>query len=474
MVSLASLPARANGRFPAANSIIFSPSDPNLVIVRATYGLLPSFDGGSTWRFLCEDALGVAPGSDYDPAIALTAANHLIIGLLLPGGLEVSPDTGCNWNCVGGALANETIADLAVRPDAPHSVVALTGTVFFDDAGGGEHAQAFQSVDDGANWLPLGLPIDPTVLVSAIEVAATDPHRLFVSALRGFGPTRSGVLFVSVDEGATWVEHDVALDADEGALFIGAVDPLDADRVYLRTSGHSRLLLTTDAGRSFSTVLTLSGSMLGFALSPDGSRIYAGSIEDGLFVADRANVAFAPKSAIHVQCLATQGAVLWACSDEASGFVAGVSTDDGATFTPRLHQNGVQAPVDCVAGSQASYACGVDANASQCAGAPFDQLCSTIGCRSQPIADAMPRAGAEAEPRAEPSCKCGLNANGSTPRGLAAVAALVVATAYRRCQRPGRNPQRPPHRAQWARSQAKPGRSHAQRPSTQTWPTPGE
>ena len=37
-----------------------------------------------------------------------------------------------------------------------------------------------------------------------------------------------------------------------------------------------------------------------------------------------------------VQCLATRGDELWTCSAEVSGFVLGVSTDDGATFTAKL------------------------------------------------------------------------------------------------------------------------------------------
>jgi hypothetical protein len=386
--------ARANGRIPAANRIVLSPTNPNLVITRATYGILPSDDQGRTWTFLCEDALGLPQMATEDPALGLTAQNALLAGLQMPAGLEVSRDNGCNWSCAAGSLANESIVDIAVRPDAPHTVVALTNTPLPADAGGGTYSQVFRSTDDGASWAPIGAPLDPGVIATTLDVAPSDPHRLYVSATRGFGPARTASLFASIDDGATWTEWPAPLDpATETSIYIGAVDPSDADRVYLRTNGASRLFVTvpSDAGLSFQTVLTLTGDMLGFALSPDGSKIYAGSEIDGLFVGDRSSMTFLHQSSvvlgteggardIHVQCLAARAGELWACSDEPSGFIVGVSTDDGATFSPKLHLDGVVAPIACTSGTPISLACSASANGSQCNGAPFANLCAAVGC----------------------------------------------------------------------------------------------
>ena len=49
-------PALGNGRFPASNQIVFSPVRRELVVARTTFGILPSSDGGASWRYLCEDA----------------------------------------------------------------------------------------------------------------------------------------------------------------------------------------------------------------------------------------------------------------------------------------------------------------------------------------------------------------------------------------------------------------------------------
>jgi hypothetical protein len=431
--------ASANGRFPAANRIVLSPSDPNLVIVRATYGILPSPDHGTTWRFLCEDALGLPQSSSSDPALALTQNNALVAGLSIPGGLEVSADLGCNWSCAGGALANETIADIAVRPDG-HGLVALTSTLL-DDAGSGRHSQVLQSSDDGAHWTPLGVALDPSLLVTTIDVAPSNSHRLYVSATRGAGPTRTAALDVSDDDGATWIERPIPVEPGyESSAYIGGVDPVDADRVYVRSVRSlpgpqpSHLLVTADAGRSFRSALDLPDPMLGFALSPDGSKVYAGSVAAGLFVGDRATTTFVSRSPIHVQCLATRGAELWACSDRPSGFLAGISTDDGATFTPRLHIDSVQAPVPCGVTGQTSFACGADANAAQCSGETFRLFCANFGCQLDSGLTDGGFAPAGASP--SPSCRCTFARNrGALALELGALGALVAVGQRRRSRR---------------------------------------
>jgi hypothetical protein len=221
--------------------------------------------------------------------------------------------------------------------------------------------------------------------VTTIDVAASDPHRLYVAGFRQAAPTggpNTASLFVSLDDGAHWTERALPPLVNEVAAYIAAVDPSSADRVYLRTAGptkppsQSRLLVTADAGLTIGIPLAFqspNGQMLGFALSPDGSKVYAGSPQDGLYVGERADLdassPFQKTSSIHVQCLATRGSELWACSDEASGFIAGVSSDDGATFTPKLHLTGIEAPI----------ACAPDATAAGCSGAAFQQQCEMLG-----------------------------------------------------------------------------------------------
>ena len=362
--------SRANGRFPAANQLVFAPDDPNFIVLRTTYAVLPSSDNGATWRYLCEPILGL-PTSDQgvDPPIGLMADDSVLAGV--PGyippalGLNVSADRGCNWSCIGGGLMNQSIVDVAVRPDVPSGAVVITGTYIPGDAAVAQMAsQVFQTTDNGKTWAAIGVPIDPTVTVTTIDVTKTDPNRIYVTGTRAFGSTRTASLFVSRDLGNTWIEKPIPQfnPAQELSIYIGAIDPTNADRVYLRSSGNltggqSRVYYTNNGGADSGTTFSMSGSLpdeggfdveeagmfdvtgelLGFALSPDGSKIYIGTVESGLWMANTSDMMFTQKNAnVHVKCLATRNSEVWACSDVTSGFVVGESLDDGATFTPKM------------------------------------------------------------------------------------------------------------------------------------------
>jgi photosystem II stability/assembly factor-like uncharacterized protein len=427
--------ASANGRFPASNQLVLAPADPSLVVVRTTFGILVSHDAGSTWRWLCEGALGLPATSTEDPAVAVTADGTIVVGTSL--GLEVSHDTGCNWAFAGGALAGRLVADVAVRPDQPHAIVALTTTYAPDagaDGGPGYASQVYESTDDGASWSPTGAPLDPSVVTTTIDVAASDPHRLYVAGVRpAVGAASAPLLLVWTDSTGRWTEHALPPLADEVTDYIAGVDPTDADVVYVRSQGvadsvtQSRLFVTTDAGQSVRVALTLTSPMLGFALSPDGSNVYAGSAADGLLVAPRAAVAtpgaFRQVSPIHVACLAARPGEVWACSDEASkpaGFLVGVSRDDGATFTPELHLGGIAGALVCPAG----------AAAAQCSGAPFQGLCDTLGGCLLGDGGASDAGATPPSPRKTGSCACG--AGGRLAAGAPMSALLPAAALLRR------------------------------------------
>jgi MYXO-CTERM domain-containing protein len=367
-------PASANGRFPASNQIAFSPSNPNLIVLRATFGILVSRDDGTTWDWLCEDALGIAPTQVEDPSVGVTASNAIIAGLR--GGLDVSPDTGCNWAYTGGPLSQQAIYDVVVRPNQPDAVLAGSST-FEPDAGEAGATstydnQLFQSLDDGANWAPLGVPFDPGLIATTFDVAGSDPNRLYAAGYNDNGSTRTFAMVVSTNGAAQWSEVAIPLDpSTEEAAFIATVDPTDADRVYVRSEGSpSRLFVTENAGQTFQPVFSLTNDISGFALSPDGGTVYAGSMKDGLYAGPGPGTSLQKVSSIQVGCLAARAGELWACSTEASGFVVGVSTDNGATFTPKLHLEDIRGPI----------ACGADATAAVCATSTpaFSSLCTIL------------------------------------------------------------------------------------------------
>jgi MYXO-CTERM domain-containing protein len=441
--------ASANGRFPAASEIFFSPTDLSFVGIRATFGILLSHDGGTTWAWLCEDAIGLGPKTEEDPPLAMTAGGSLIAAL--PFGLAVSTDSGCDWSFVGGALSGQVVADIAVRPDNPHAVIAVTATYGADAGEGGASGydqQVYESIDDGAHWSPLGALIDPSALVTTIDVAASDPDRLYASAIRHGATPPSASLFVSTNAGASWTEYPAPFDMTRGstAIFIAAVDPTNADRVYLRSDGDSQLSVTSDAGKTWSTPLSIEDPMLGFALSSDGSTVYAGSVAAGLLVADATTLSFQQVSGIHVQCLASSDGGLWACSDEPSGFIAGQSGNGGASFVPKLRNLlDIGAPIACPASAEANLCTSFDYDAMPPYD-PFTALCTNLDACMQsaplpPLAatcvdagrctEAAGDAGPPASPTGSKACGCS-TAGGQGAAGVALATALLGIAVRRR------------------------------------------
>jgi hypothetical protein len=425
--------ALANGRFPAASQLVVGPSDPNLLAVRTTFGLLVSRDRGTSFDWVCETALGYS--GVQDPSVGVTASGAFTLGTF--GGLLVSPDTGCAWSFVAGALTKVPVDDIVVRPDTPSTALALTRKHTGDDDAGAPVylTQIYASSDNGGTWSKLGVPLDPGALTYTLEVAKSDPQRLYVSGLKGTGASAQALLFVSTDGGATWTPRAIPLDAtNERAPFIAAVDPAKPDVVYVRTSGplNNRLLVTTNAGQSWDVKYT-GGQMLGFALSPDGSKVYLGGPNDGVQLASTTDFQFAKKSSIAVQCLATSGTTLYACSnDKNGGFAIGASTDDGATFVAKLHLTTIRGAIVCSSPDASASVCAAEwpfvngtLNGGADAGTPDDSGVVIGRDSGSSIADGGTN---PANPSSDTkSCGC---REASTSSGIFSSVALVLATMF--------------------------------------------
>jgi hypothetical protein len=402
------LPALANGRFPASNQFLFSPANPDVIWMRTTYGILPSTNNGATWAYICEDVMGLISqgGSGYeDPSVGLMANGNVIAAD--SQGMNLSTDLGCSWSCVGGAVAGQTFVDLAVFPsDASKAVAMASNTVLDVDSSTSNFAtQVFQTSDNGATWSPVGPPLDPSVTVQTLDVPKSDPTRIYVSGTRSFGSNKTAWLFMYTAATQQWAEQPITAfdNTMEDSIYIAAVDPNNADLVYLRsqgqaTGGESRLFVTnnasSDAGAMFTTPTsgtfqtpaatgsTIIGELLGFALSPDGSKVYVGTRESGVWMAPASTLVFQQtNSHIHTQCLATRGTELWACSDAVSGFVAGTSTDDGATFTTKLCSVTGMTGVEVCPNADASgpFGCAATGNTAQVCPPVLATICELDG-----------------------------------------------------------------------------------------------
>jgi photosystem II stability/assembly factor-like uncharacterized protein len=344
VASTVAAPARANERFPFGEQLIVAPSDSRTLVLRTTFGLLVTHDGGNNWDWICESAVGYGATDADDPVIAITQGGALIAATDV--GLAVSPDTGCSWH-----FANAVdMADVTVWPQNPHAVLAISSS--FEAGDPNAPSPLVATTDDGATWAPYGTSLPSYIHPQTIEVAASDPHRVYVSGLHVTLGFPQGALLVSYDDGHTWTENVIPINAfDEEGVYIGGVDATNADRVYLRVPSAypGRLVVTDDAGKTSRTVLSTQSPMSGFALSPDGRQVYVGSA-DGVFLAGTAYLDFWTASPTPIFCLAATGGLLYGCSREYDGgFFLGTSTDDGASFTPTFNVPSLRGPLQCAA-----------------------------------------------------------------------------------------------------------------------------
>ncbi len=398
----------ANGRFPASNAVVFHPTDPNIIIVRVTFGLLVSKDAGATWKWICERGIGFA--GVEDPTYVITPKGTLIAGTF--EGATTSRDGGCDWHYVGGKGAT-VLVDLTMREDG--EVLGISSV--YDKAAPDKSLFAnsvSKSANDGQSFEPILKDIDNTLLLESIEIARSDPKRVYVSAVRGEKADRKGVLLVSNDGGAKFEERDVGLIAGELAPYIADVDPTRADRVYIRTAGApdgpSRLLVTDDAGKTFRMVHASTGPLTGFALTRDGSKVYAGGRE-GVQSASTFDLGFSKISSIEAQCLgASPDKKLWACSNEKSGFIIGVSENAGLAFDAKLHIQGIE-PLACGAQTSVGKECGKE----------WPKLRRELGLGDDPAASSSAGSG-DRGPRAPAIRERG----GRTRRGSTASGALII------------------------------------------------
>lgn len=357
--------ARANGRMPGANDMLPDPRDPERFVLRATFGVVQSFDGGKSWQWICEQVIGTS-GVIADPPTALVADGTLV---LLPptGGALLSRDRGCAWASAPEPLAGQRGVDLTLDPsDAAHLLVLMSTLDKVDEAGFGVYRNLLiETRDSGNTWQVLSdLPSD--FEAETVEMAASDRSRLYVSGTASKNP-RLGIVLRSENSGASWTQSSLDLPAGTGSLLISAIHPELPDRLWLRvpargdTSGvlPARLYLSDDKGQSFHMLASTQHGMFGFALSPDGAQLAYGGPSDGLYLgpADGSGE-FSKVNSLGIRCLRwTASGDLYACGTEpTNAFSLGVSRDRGASFE-KLYALTETCPQACAEESSSSSIC---------------------------------------------------------------------------------------------------------------------
>ncbi len=348
-VSLASiaLPSAglANGRYPAAGQLAVDPTDARHLVARTTFGLLQSFDGGSSWSWICEEA--VSATGFMDPEIALTTGGRIALGL--PDGVALGDPSGCGWSRVT-RLVNDNVIDLVANRASPSTLYAAAAVTV-----AGAFNALVAGTTDGVSWAMRGSLIPDTYPLT-IEIAPSRPARLYLGAEDG--NLEKGLIAVSDDGGDSWARRPSPAGVD--SVYVSGVDPDDPDRLYVRAYfPEGSLYASEDGAQTWSLIHEAEVPLTGFALSPDGRQIALGSTE-GVTILSRADgdagttYGVVKTSPLPASCLTWTATGLFACADEATaGFTIGVSTNGGGTFAPLLHLADLR-PASCATGTSAA------------------------------------------------------------------------------------------------------------------------
>ncbi len=367
--------AHANGRFPESLRLMEYPGNPDRLYLGATYGLLVTEDRGKSWYSICEQAFALQY-VEGDPLLEVLPDGTVLAGIYET--LNRSSDCGCGWQTVLGSGPKQTVWDIA--QGAPGTVLALVK----DSTTLPARSSVHESTDGGKTWNKLSdLPVE-IVDSYTLDIAASDPTRIYVSGVSVTADKSQGEILVSKNHGTSWTR--VALPGTTtGALpYIAAVDTKNADRVYVRTdlwvddadpAADDALMMSSDGGATWTEILRRGGKLLGFALSPDGNTILAGygdplqaggrsvnSDDLGIYkAAVSVPMGFEKIYSGAISCLRWTATGVYACITEKNpdvprpglglGFApnAGFTSATAAPFSSLLSLKNVKGPLACAA-----------------------------------------------------------------------------------------------------------------------------
>lgn len=336
--------ALAHGREPALGHVELDPRDHAHVVVRATWGFVTTRDEGETWSWQCADAVPF-DGTREDPGLAMFASGAMVAATF--DGLYRSDARACSWGAVAGTPV-AYFTDVIRDPADPSIGWALASPGTVPDS-------VYRSDDEGVTWSVTTQP-HASALTDRIRVAPSDPTRVYTSGVvpRTDTEARVGMVLRSDDRAMSFRALPIELVGEERTIHVLGIDPMDADRVFARAVRRvtddvpERLLLSEDGGETWRTVLEML-EIVGFAISPDGATVWAGSWDGGFSRSVDRGRTFAPLDpALRVRCLAARAGELWVCADGfVSGFAIARSTDDGETLEPLWAFHDVVDDVGC-------------------------------------------------------------------------------------------------------------------------------
>lgn len=298
--------ALGNGRFPASIDVHFKPGDHDVFALQVTWGLITTFDGGDTWHWSCEEAVGFA--GVYDPDYQFTSTGLLFATTTTEDGLRQTRDM-CTWTAAppplggDGATPAKFVSQIAVAPN--DAIYAATPYEV------GPDPQIYRSTDDGVSWVPLSRPIAGIVdWWESMEIAPTlvaGQVRIYATGYGFVGADKVRYLVRSDDGGTSWTDLGVdefTFGSENADLQLAAISPTDPDVVFARVfrvdgAIGDDIYRSVDAGVTWSRVfqsqddvtavvvrqgsngaVVAATALSGVHVSGDGGQTFGASVDD--------------------------------------------------------------------------------------------------------------------------------------------------------------------------------------------------
>ncbi|MCA9580938.1 MAG: hypothetical protein KC416_04030 [Myxococcales bacterium] len=348
--------ARAHGPFPRTTQILFDPTDPDVLFVPSTFGILVSKDGGGTWDWICFETMDFAVDDAVNPEFEVMENGDLLsVGRT---GLWRGQDLGCQWDQPDDVLANTYLIDLLPRRGDKAEALILTSSSLISNF-------ISQTEDNGETWTTLGQPLGK-VLFESIGASGADPVHLHLSStIPGGTEPRSAEMYRSTDGGLSF-EKVSTREMERGyVLRILATSPEARDLLFVAeqsifTSEVRQLLRSDDGGKNFTEVATFAGRFVEEVVFETGDRVWVVGVGGtGLWLSTDRGASFDPVNRdVDASCLQFRGDELWVCGNQyLDGFGVGRSLDGGKTFDPVFRFDDIRGPLSCENGEPIAKTC---------------------------------------------------------------------------------------------------------------------
>lgn len=282
------------------NQVVAHPSDSETIYAATPRGFYRSTDGGRNWTATWQEVYPTGRAADV-LAVGVGRRDPSAVYISTDEGVLRSEDSGRTWRSANRGLGDLDVTGFALEESKPSVSYAATGRFY----GSG----IYKTIDRGRTWRPAGLQ---GLYVDAITI---DPRRSILYAASSdpqFANDPVSVIAKSADGGRTWsgprpgltTRYVAALVSDHqgSSLFAATTRGLfsSADggmhwqlrhagvttvavgsqrlaEVFVAT-GRS-ILRSKNGGRSWSQFASASSEVSSLAVSANGDRLYAGTLQ---------------------------------------------------------------------------------------------------------------------------------------------------------------------------------------------------